>query len=98
MHVRLFNGETFPYHKALEYWDLQHETQHSEWHMHSTSCMYIHMEVRELESLYGGVFLFQTMISELLLWVVTLWGYISYQCVGGAQGKGWIEEKESSEW
>ncbi len=57
------------------------------------SCMYILMEVRQLESLYGGVFSLQTVISELLLWVVTLEGYISYQCVGGAQGRGWIEEK-----
>lgn len=55
--------------------------------------MYILMEVRQLESLYGGVFSLQTVISELLLWVVTLEGYISYQCVGGAQGRGWIEEK-----
>lgn len=104
VNVRVFNGESFPYRKALEHWDLQrrwHETPRRAWCTDPTRCMCDHMEVTELESLYGGVFSWQTVISELLLWVVTVWGYISYQCVGGAQGKGWIEErrgKKSSEW
>lgn len=94
--IRVFIGESFPYHKALGYWDLPrrwHETPRCVWYTDISSCMHIHMEVRELESLYGGVFSWQTVISELLLWVVTLWGYISDQCVGGAQGKGWIEDR-----
>lgn len=37
--------------------------------------------------LYGGVFSLQTVISELLVWVATLWGYIFYQSVGQAQGR-----------
>ncbi len=89
----LFDWELFPYRGCGVLQQCWHEPPHCAQHIHSTAACTSSWKWANWNHRMGEYFRLQTVISELVLWVVTLEGYISYQCVGGAQGRGWIEEK-----